>query len=184
MTPADRKDFLEVIIGFAELKGKQLSAPALELYWRSMQAWSLDDFRKAAEHLIRTCEFMPMPKDFEDLRKAGRATSGEAWAAVLKFARTSYSPNFPVDPRYLRGPLADPLVQRAVNAVGGWNAIAMSNSESTHFLERRFAEHFESMSDSVDIREAVPEIAYSGTRSLQGPQSARSLLAKVGDSQP
>lgn len=176
MNPIDRKAFIEVVIGFAELKGKQLSAPALELYWRSLQHWTLQDFRAAAEQLLRTCEFMPLPKDFEDLRKAGRATAGEAWAAVLQFARKSYSPNFPADPTRLRGPLADPLVLRAVDAVGGWRAIAMSDEDSTHFIERRFCEHFESVQDSQDVRDAVPEIAFSGERSLMGPTSIKKLL--------
>lgn len=176
MTPADRKLFLETVIGFAELKGKQLSAPALELYWRSLQHWSLQEFRAAAEQLLRTSEFMPIPKDFEDLRKAGRQTSGEAWADVLNFVRYEYSPT-------ARNDLAsrfDPMVIRAVNAVGGFRAIAMSNSDSTHFLERRFNEHFESIQDATDTRDAVPEIAYSGTRSIAGPTSARNLLSKLG----
>jgi hypothetical protein len=174
---ADRKAFLEVLVGFAELKGKQLSAPALELYWRSMQRWSLEDFKAAAEQLLRTCEFMPMPKDFEDLRKAGRPTAGEAWAAVLDFVRSSYSPNFP-GRLPVRGPLADPIVQRAVNAVGGFRAVAMSDVDATQFLERRFCEHFESAQDSDDIREALPQIAFTDRRSLSGPTSAANLLGR------
>lgn len=180
MKPTDRKAFIEVVLGFAELKGKQLSAPALELYWRALQHWSLDEFRAAAEQLLRTCEFMPLPKDFEDLRKAGRQTAGEAWADVLNYARHEYSPN---GLRFANGdeaPRFDPLVVRAVNAIGGFRAIAMADVDSTPFLERRFCEHFESIQDACDVRDAVPEIAYSGHRSLAGPQSARNLLGKIG----
>lgn len=184
MSPDDRKAFLETIVGFAELKGKQLSVPALELYWRSLQHWSLPDFRAAAEQLLRTREFMPLPKDFEDLRKAGRPTAGEAWAAVLEFVRTAYSPNSPVR-LPARGPLADPLVHRAVNAVGGYRAIAMSDVDSTQFLERRFCEHFESAQDSDDIREALPQIAFTEKRAaLNGPTKASNLLGRLGDSLP
>lgn len=179
MNAADRKPFLEVVMGFAELKGKQLSAPALELYWRSMQRWSLDDFRAAAEQLVRTCEFMPIPKDFEDLRKAGRPNAGEAWAAVLEFVRGSYSPNFPVR-LPARGPLADPVVQRAVNAVGGFRAVAMSDVDATQFLEKRFCEHFAAAEDCDDVREALPQIAFTDRRSLQGPTSASNLLGRLG----
>lgn len=181
MTPADRKSFLEVLMGFAELKGKQLSAPAIELYWRSMQAWSLEDFKAAAEQLLRTCEFMPMPKDFEDLRKAGRQTAGEAWADVLRYVRYEYSPSgLPVFGRENQSPRFDPLVTRAVNAIGGLRAIAMSDVESTCFLERRFCEHFESIQDAEDVREAVPQIADSGRRNISGPQAAGKLLGKFG----
>ena len=91
MTPDDRRPCLEIVIGFAELKGKKLSTPALELYWTAMQAWDLQDFRAAANHLLKTCEFMPTPKDFEDLRKAGRMKAGEAWAFVLDRVRKGAS---------------------------------------------------------------------------------------------
>lgn len=183
MTPQDRKAFIEVVIGFAELKGKQLSAPALELYWRSLQHWPLEEFKVAAEHLLRTCEFMPLPKDFEMLRKAGRPTAGESWAAVLEFVRSSYSPNFPTR-LPVRGPLADPLVQRAVNAVGGFRAVAMSDVNATQFLEKRFCEHFETVQDCDDVRVALPQIAYTDRRALNGPQSAGSVLGRLGNDKP
>ena len=37
MTPADYDAFCAVVVGFAEIKGKHLSAAAIEIYWRSMQ---------------------------------------------------------------------------------------------------------------------------------------------------
>jgi hypothetical protein len=178
MTPADRKKFLEVVVGFAELKSKQLSAPALELYWRSLQSWPLDDFMAAAEHLILTCEFMPTPKDFEDLRKAGRRTSGEAWVIVLDYARrgfTQWDSGLPC----LNGQVPEPndeLLLRAVRAVGGFKAVAMSQTDKTSFLERRFCEHYEAMQDADEVREAVPQIAFSKCNALDGPRSVRGLL--------
>ena len=155
MKSQDRKAFVEVVLGFAELKGKQLTAPALELYWRSLQHWELDDFKGAAEHLLRTCEFMPLPKDFEDLRKAGRPTAGEAWAEIRAIARHSYT-----------GEPNDPIAARALRALGGMRAIAMCDSDKVHFLERRFVEHYEAMSDADDVRESVPAIANEGIRLL------------------
>ena len=147
MIPEDRQAFLETVVGFAELKGKQLSAPALELYWRALQDWELEDFRAAAAYLLKTCEFMPTPKDFEDLRRAGRMTAGEAWGEVLECARHG-------DP-----PPDDPLLRRALRAIGGINTVMMSETDKTHFLERRFCEHYETMRESDDAREAVPQIA-------------------------
>ena len=174
MTPADRKPFLETIVGFAELKGKQLSAPAMELYWRSMQDWSLSDFRAAAEQLVRTSEFMPTPKDFEDLRKAGRPTAGEAWMRVLQYARHGYNANFPL----ASGGPDDPIIRLAVAAIGGYGAIAMSDASKTSFLERRFCEHFEDIQDVEEVREAVPQIAVDRRVALSGPTAVRNLLGK------
>lgn len=166
MKADDRALFLEVVIGFAELKGKQLSAPALELYWRAMQHWDLADFRAAAEQLVRSCEFMPTPKDFEDLRKASLPSAGEAWAEVLKIARSG---------DYQHGHRSgDPRIEAAVRAIGGYTAVAMSRTDQTPFLERRFAEHYDAISEREDIREAVPQIAGSSRARISGP---RHLLA-------
>jgi hypothetical protein len=157
-------------VGFAELKGKQLSAPALEIYWRSLQHWPLEDFRAAAEQLLRTCEFMPLPKDFEDLRKAGRPTVGEAWASVLAWVRSgNYNSRLPLLNGDDRG-RPDRLAERAVRAIGGYQAIAMSETDKTHFLERRFAEHYEAMQDADEVREELPEIAYTGSSRISGPR--------------
>ena len=186
MIADDRKKFIEIVIGFAELKGKQLSAPALELYWRSLQHWGMDDFRAAAEQLLRTCEFMPLPKDFENLRKAGRLTAGEAWARVLEFSRKGFS-------QWHGGGITrnnsvpspdDRLIERAVNAIGGYDAIAMSPIDKTVFLEKRFCEHYATLQDADEVREAVPEIAYMGRRTLQGPQSIGNLLGRSGGDKP
>lgn len=172
MTPQDRKAFVEVVLGFAELKGKQLSAPALELYWRSLQHWSLNEFRTAAEQLLRTCEFMPLPKHFEDLRKAGRPTAGEAWRWVLSRYPAHRCQVETLDEEHRA------LIERTVQAIGGWHVIDMCEVEKIHFLERRFAEHYADIQDAEDVREAVPEIAFDRNR-LAGPTSASNLLGRM-----
>jgi len=177
VNPADRKAFLEVVVGFAELKGKQLSAPAMELYWRSLQHWPLEDFRAAAEQLLRTCEFMPLPKDFEDLRKAGRLTSGEAWAKAIASCGSCHSAQGYTS----GGTCGDEFVDRVVRAIGGYRAIAMCESEKLHFLEKRFAEHFETMQEAYDVREAVPQLTRGNRTVLTGPTSAANLLGRLAD---
>lgn len=161
MQPTDRKKFLEIVVGFAELKGKALSAPALELYWNSMQGWSIEDFSQAAQHLVRSCEFMPTPKDFEDLKRAGNPTAAEAWAAARKALQWTVN-------GYVEKPGTDPLVSQALRSIGGANALAMCDESKLHFLERRFAQVYESLADSSATREALPRIAGTGLRPLLG----------------
>jgi hypothetical protein len=158
--------FLEIVVGFAELKGKQLSAPALELYWRSMQLWPLEDFRAAAELLVRTFDWMPTPKHFEDLRKAGRPTVGEAWERARKACGSAIQ----CGQLTHNGTCGDELIDRAVRAIGGYGAIAMCEREKLPFLERRFCEHYDAMQDADDVREAVPQIATDNRPRLQGPR--------------
>lgn len=178
MTPQDRTKFLEIVIGFAELKGRQLSAPALELYWRSMQHWSIEDFSRAAEHLVRTCKFMPGPADFEALRKAGRPTPGEAWQKALGHCASG---NW----RSGKG-CGDPAVDAAVAACGGWQAVAHCDIDKLGFIERRFAEHYDTAEDRNDTRQAVPELT-AGGRSLAaivyGDDRSRGLLEEIRNGQ-
>jgi hypothetical protein len=152
MKPSDRRKFLEIVIGFAELRGKQLSAPALELYWNAMQDWDLADFQSAANLLLKTCEWMPLPHHFEELRKAGRMTAGEAFAKTLEWARTGA----------YRHPAKTPeaiFIDRVVQALGGWAEVASYEEGKLHFLEKSFREHFETIEDATDTRLALPQLA-------------------------
>jgi hypothetical protein len=172
MKADDRKPFLEVVMGFTELRGKTLSAPALELYWNAMQDWDLADFRAAANHLLRTCEWMPLPHHFEALRKAGRDTAGEAWIEAQKHLVWGLE-------SYTLSHDCPPLIARAVRAIGGAHVIAMTPQDKLPFLERRFTEHFEAMQDSEDTREAVPQIAYHDT--IDAPRIA-GAFKRIGGS--
>ncbi len=167
MQAADYPRFQAVMTGMAELYQRELSGPLLDAYWLALSSWGLSEFEAAAAELMKTCEFMPKPVAFNTLRKAGRATAGEAWAEVLECAR-----------RGLELP-DDPLLRRAVHAIGGIRAVAMSDVDKTHFLEKRFCEHFESIQDAEDIREAVPQIAYSSKR-INGPTPINRLLGNDG----
>lgn len=166
MNQQDRGKFLEIVIGFAELKGKQLSAPALELYWNAMQAWTIVDFQAAANHLLLNGnDFMPQPHHFEALRKAGRPTAGEAWSRAVGHCSSS---------AYRSGGTGNPLIDQCARILGGYQAIAMCDVSTLHFLERRFCEHYETIQDSTDTRESVPEIAQSLV-SIQLKRAARAL---------
>lgn len=184
MTSDDYESFCEVLLGFAEIRGKQLSPAAIELYWRSMQHWPLDAFKAAAEQLLRTSDWMPTPKEFEDLRKAGRMTAGEAWETARKAAGTAIQFGQVTH----NGSCGDPFIDSVVRAIGGYGAIAMSDRDKLPFLERRFAEHFEVMLGARDTRDAVPQIAQEGrgfrlpgpTTRLPGPAKANDVVRRIG----
>ena len=153
MQASDRQAFVEVVVGFAELKGKQLSAPALELYWKAMKDWTLDEFQAAAGRLLKTSEFMPTPLNLEELRKAGRPTTGEAWGMALEHAKGAWR----------QGDCGDPLVDKVVRFLGGYREIAHCPTTKLGFLERRFCEHYENLETAEDTRLAVPELTNDGT---------------------
>jgi hypothetical protein len=161
MTPEDRKPFVEVVLGFAELKGKQLSAPAIELYWRAMQRWSIEDFREAAQHLLTTCEFMPTPKDFEDLRRAQEPTAGEAWELAL----------------HGRAPHGSRAWKAGQIVSNGRRLGHMDVERELPHVQRRFFEVYRELADVEESRVALPLLG-------SPHRTANGALRKLGDLLP
>jgi hypothetical protein len=163
---SDLGAFSLVILGMAELRGRQLTSAGVKLYWNCLQHLTLLEFTEMATHLTRTCAFMPTPYDFEKLRLSGRATPGEAWSRVLGWtASGSYRDC---------NSIGDALIDRAVAALGGYRSIAMHDISTLHFAERRFVEHYEAIQDADYVREALPSIARPA---LPGPTSIAALIA-------
>jgi hypothetical protein len=162
VTQGDYDAFCQVVVGFAELKGKQLSAPAIELYWHAMKHWPLDAFRAAAEQLLRTSQFMPTPKDFQDLLRAGEHTAGEAWDAV-----------------YLGRGVVTERARRAAEIASNGRRLAMLDIErEVPHVQRRFIEIYNELTDVEQAREVLPalesvptaRVRNDGLKRLGGPK--------------
>lgn len=175
MQSADRVEFATILNGLALTKpgGAKLLPEALTLWWNSMQDWSIEDFRAAANHLARSVEFMPSPYHFEQLRKAGQPTAGEAFERARQIVRQ-------LNPReYVGHSSGDARLDAAIRASGGYEALAMCTTENIGFFEARFREHFESISDAERVRGALPNM--TGGARLTGPQSATVTLRRIGN---
>ena len=173
MQPSDRPEFLKILNGLAAIKRVQLTPEALGLWWNAMQAWSLDDFRAGASYLIRSCQFMPTPFDFEQLCQAGRETAAEAWVRVVRES-----------PRWRQGQPGDqnPLVDACIRAVGGNERIALTDYGQLHWLQKKFMEAYEELRDAHQVREAVPQIAgHTKLTNLIATAGQAVALPKAGD---
>ncbi len=149
MTPADKAKFVAVLEGLAAMKpGARLTPASFELYWNALCAdWTLEAFTAAASHLACSFEFMPNPYHFEQLRKAGRRTAGEAWI----IARDAW--------RHGLSSCGDPLIDRVVAMLGGYDTMGQTRTDQLQFIERRFCDHYAELQDVGDVRAAVPQIA-------------------------
>jgi hypothetical protein len=174
---SDFDEFSDVLVAFAELKSRQLSPVAIKLFWNTMRGgWELPEFKAAAEHLLRSCDWLPTPKHFEDLRKAGRPTAAEAWERARRASGTAIQHGQVTH----NGTCGDELIDRAVRGIGGYGVIAMCETDKLPFLERRFAEHYGDLQGVEDVRAAVPQITQEHSRVLRGPTSAAAVLARLG----
>ncbi len=172
MEQANKIEFAAVLNGLAAVKpGAKLTPEALDVWWTSFADWTIEDFRSAAARLAKTQEFFPNPYHFEELRKAERPCAGEAFAKALSVARGE---------SWARMDLAtcgDAEIDAAVRACGGYRALALSDETKVGFLERRFSEHYESIQDKEDTREALPRIA--GPTFHRGPTNGPLSITKL-----
>jgi hypothetical protein len=147
MTSNDKLEFLRVLMGLASIKpGKPLTPEGLEVYWLAMSEWPMDDFRAAASHLAKSVEFMPNPYHFEQLRKGGEDTAGEAWAQVLAVVR-----------RMNRNELVSisPQIDRVVRAMGGYGSLSLMTAEEQPWRAKRFTELFGEIGEAEEVREVL-----------------------------
>lgn len=151
MQQQDKPAFLATINGLAAIKpGAKITTEALDMWWLALKDWGIEDFKKAATLLAKTSEFMPNPYHFEQLRKASNPTSGEAFQKAMLLARRA-------PPRELPSLTSgDDAIDSAVRALGGYTELANCESGKLHFLERRFAEHYETISEVEETRRAIP----------------------------
>jgi hypothetical protein len=133
-----------------------------------LRDWSLDEFKAAASHLARSCQFMPKPYDFEQLRRAHGTSASEAWAVVLKSCVDWRNPE-----RLPQGRIA-----RAAQVVGGFHAIAFADAQrELPWLAKRFREAFEELTEVETAREALPQLTPSANELALARDAVRALAA-------
>lgn len=162
MIATDKQAFVAVLVGLAAIKpGKGLTPEALEIWWAAMARWELDEFKSAAAHLASSIQFMPSPYDFEQLRKAGEPTAGEAWEEVLS------------------GCLLEPgsRTDRAAQICGGQYEIRHADIETAlpHIM-RRFIQVYDELSDVDPARDALPSIVKQDWLTLSAQRLKRITL--------
>lgn len=149
MAPDDFPRFRAVLAGMAELYQRELSPTLLDAYWLALRDWSLDDFEAGAGHLIATAKFLPRPADWNELRKAAMPTGGEAWNAAIAAC---------LGWRYGTASV-DPLTDRVVAMLGGYQHLALEPLDTQHFTRNKFLELYDELADVEFSRESVPQLA-------------------------
>ena len=148
MDSSDRPEFVRVLASLAAIKRVDLTKDVYDLWWNALRCWEISDFKDAAGYLLKNCQFMPAPYDFEQLRKKGQPSAHEAWAKVMNH----------VEGAWRKGVLGDVLTDRVIAMLGGYRLIALTKSDKLGFLERRFMDAYNDLSDSGGVREALPNL--------------------------
>ena len=179
MKPEDYEAFAGILLGFAEPRQIALSSTTFELYWGALANWTLEEFRSAANILFKQCDWMPTPKDFEDLRRSATERAGvDAWDMARRAARSAIALGR-VREDVTSG---DVLVDRAVATIGGYGSIALCETAWLHALERRFLQAYIEVREVAEIRAALPQFAERGVlsaRKADGPTGVAEILSPM-----
>lgn len=147
MHPEDKPEFVRILTGIADMKRVAMTKEAFEMWWVAMRDWSIAEFREAAGYLLTSCEFMPQPYDFTQLRRSQEPTADEGWQLALKHAESG---------QWRKGPSGDERVDAAVQLLGGYHTIAMTDTVKLNWVEKRFREAYEDSRDTAESRAALP----------------------------
>jgi len=144
----DRPEFVRVLNGLAAIRRVDLTKDAYELWWQCLKDWPVSDFKDAAGYLLKNCQFLPTPYDFEQLRKKGETSAREAWALALDHAGGAWR----------KGVLGDAMTDRVIAMLGGYPVIALTSTDKLGFLERRFMDAYNDLLDTDGVRKALPDL--------------------------
>ena len=72
MQDSDRKDFLQVFMPLVEVWDREMSSALIELYFRALEPWPLEQVKAAIVRSLRECRFFPKPAEIvEQIQAAG-----------------------------------------------------------------------------------------------------------------
>lgn len=132
----------------------------LDIYRDALADLDYDVLRAAAKKCLADCKWFPT---IAELRQAAaalvapeRTSGGEAWGLVCTDVRrgVGYPLDIPIEPT-----ITDPLILRAVAAVGGWKLLQLANDKDDIAHRARFIEAYEALAarGRSDARQ-MPEV--------------------------
>lgn len=137
----DRQRFAEIIVGIAEVYGRDMSEAGLSVWWHALSRYSTDQVTGALNAHVQDAErgqFMPKPGDIvRQIEGTPTDQAQAAWAKVEGALRgIGGGPSWVFD---------DPKIHRAIEQIGGVSALSNCPSErDLTFLREQFCKRYAS----------------------------------------
>jgi len=119
MQSQEKPEFFEILAGLSEIFDKVLSKPTLEIYWNALKEYTIDDFKKATNNIVRTYKYASFPKPAEFIEYINPLQDIEAKA---EFAMDEFWEHFN-DSGHESFEWGDPVLAMTVEHYGGWGMI-------------------------------------------------------------
>lgn len=132
MTNQDKKRFAEIMAGLAEVfTNHPISKEKAELYFRTFQNWTIEDFEKACLKVIKTktISTFPLPAEIENALKDTTEVL-KAWLlsreAVSRWGA------------YMSIRFPNPIIHSVIEAMGGWIPFCHIPQEELKWKQKEF----------------------------------------------
>lgn len=134
MNNNEMDDFAEVWTAAYAVYGKTVSDPMLDVVFNALSAYSLRDIRAGLSGHIKnpdSGQFPPKPADvIKHISGNSQSAAGEAWAKVDYAVRCVGN--------YRSVVFDDPKIHAAIERLGGWVKVSMTENDEYPFLQNHF----------------------------------------------
>ncbi|MCK5604953.1 hypothetical protein KAR91_23890 [Candidatus Pacearchaeota archaeon] len=116
MTKDDMKEFTGILDFMAEGLGVDMTEVKYRFYFAALSDLSIEEIKKAANHIARTATFFPKPVDFRNAINGNQDEAAvAAWEKVLKGKSKAG--------QYQSVQFDDPVIHTVIKLMGGWGAV-------------------------------------------------------------
>lgn len=133
-----KSEFTKLLTGVAELYGKGVSSCLFEIYWCSLEKYSLDEVKRAINlHIVNpdVGQFMPKPSDFiRYIEGKSEEKALFAWQKVIAAMKSVGA--------YESIAFDDPAIHYAIDKMGGWVVLCHSPESKSHYLFQDFSRNY------------------------------------------
>lgn len=135
MQRIDFQRFTQALTACAELYGRELSEGALQMWWRLLDRYDIEQVESALHACVSNADsgqFMPKPADVIRVLAGGTHTDRAqiAWGKVLKAMSTVGA--------YADVVFDDPSIHAVIEDLGGWPKLCRTETKELGFVQNRF----------------------------------------------
>ncbi len=138
------KIFKDMMISTAEIYNRSISPGLINIYWRSLEQYSINEVINAFERHLSNPDngmFMPKPADIIRLLEGTSLTNAMlAWSKVEK-AIHQIGPHKSIV-------FDDPIIHQVLDDMGGWIDLCSHNQKEMEFKSNEFTKRFISLKTS------------------------------------
>lgn len=151
MKQDDKDIFGQMMTGIAEIYGKKLSAPLLEIYWHLLTKYSLSQIKSALEkHMLNpdAGQFMPKPADIIRYLDGDKQTQAlQAWTKVINAIKSVGA--------YSSVAFDDPLIHVVIIEMGGWISLCHTNLDQLNFKFHEFNKRYSALQTQQSLSNLI-----------------------------